>query len=94
MGPAKREFERIESLYSIAQVVLVRAKAIEECEYHDGTFIDHDNDDALKTAYAMGTNMVKRGEVDGTREEFREAIASAYADAGLECPSCAEHRDE
>jgi len=85
---------RLEDLEAQAMNVLVKAGAVEECEHHDGTFIDRGDPDAVSKAYAIGTNMVKAGEVDGTREEFMAAIKSALENAGDECPSCAKNRDD
>ena len=94
MGQAKKEMMRLEDLESQAMLVLSKAGAVEECEIHDGVFIDREDPDAVKSAYAIGTNMVKSGQVDGTREEFMAAIKSAYENAADECYICAKYREE
>lgn len=94
MGQAKKEMMRLEGLEAQAMGVLVRVRAVSECEVHDGIFIDNEDPDAVKTAYAIGTNMAKAGDVDGTRDEFMDAIKSALGNAGDECPICAKYRDE
>jgi hypothetical protein len=94
MGQAKKEMMRLEDLQDVAMGVACKAKAVKECEWHEGIFIDLGDPDAGKLAYAIGTKMFKDGEVDGTREEFMAAIKSALETAGDECPICAKHRDE
>lgn len=88
MGQAKAEMMRREDLRNVADDVALRAKAIHECERHSGTYLTNSDPDAERLAYAMGTNMVKNGEVDGSREEFMDAIKEAISEAGWECPSC------
>jgi hypothetical protein len=92
MGQAKNEMMRRQDLEAQGMSALVKAGAVEECEFHEGIFIDQGDPDAVKRAYAIGTNMVKAEEVDGTREEFMAAITSALQNAGDECPNCAKLR--
>lgn len=70
---------------------LLKAGVVEECPVHNGIYIDQLDDDDMKKAYAIGTNMVKNGEVDGTREEFMKAIQDARGNAGMECGICAKN---
>ena len=88
MGMAKNEMMRLEDLRSLAELPLQKAGAIKPCDLHDDVLIDQDDPEAVSRAYAIGTNMVKAGEVDGTREEFMDAIQSALENAFDECPSC------
>jgi len=88
MGLAKAEMMRHEDLVHVAGDVLVRAGAAERCEVHDEVLITQCDPDAERLAYAIGTNMVKSGEVDATREEFIAAIKSATNDLCDECPVC------
>lgn len=89
MSGIKREIEKIDDLHSQAVDVALRAGAISECELHSGELIYEDDEDAEKQAYAIGTNMWKNGEVDGTREEFMDAIKSAFENASHDgCMSC------
>lgn len=90
MGRQKEELARLEGLYAHAQEIAVQAGAIEECEYHPGTFITRDDTDAEKKAYAIATNKIKNGEISCKREELLDAIKSAIGDAGEECYSCAK----
>ncbi|TPL79100.1 hypothetical protein FJ941_20920 [Mesorhizobium sp. B2-3-13] len=94
MGQAKKEMMRLQDLESQAMGPLLKAGAVEECPVHDGIYIDQFDDDAMKKAYAIGTNMVKNGEVDGTREEFMKAIQSAMGNAGDECGICAKNAED
>jgi len=88
MSRAKEELVGQDSLYLTAQGIAVEAKAIEECEYHSGTYLSCDDQDAEKMAYAIGTNKTKRGELNFKREELMDAIKTAISDAGEECYSC------
>lgn len=94
MGQAKRELERREALEQRAIEAALEAKAIRECEGHSGVYIDRYDEDARKAAYAIGTNMFKRDEIDGTREEFMDAIKAAIEGASDKCYACAKHASE
>ncbi len=94
MSRAKREMERLEGLTDAATSIALKTGAIAECEFHDGIYIDQEDDEAVSHAYALATNKVKAGEVDGTREEMMEAVKEAIGSAGDGCYLCAKHRDE
>ena len=94
MGGAKREWERRQALEAQATIPLRKTGAIRPCYIHDDILINCEDADAERMAYAIGTNMVKAGEVEGDREEFMAAIKSALQDAADECPICAKYRDE
>jgi hypothetical protein len=74
--------------------VLLKAGAVSECDYHDGTFIDNGDPVALEKARALGAKMVKSGEVNATLAAFTTATNNALATAEEVCPSCASHADE
>lgn len=90
MSQVKREMERIESLEQQAIAVAKEANAIKECGFpgHSDCFLSQWDDDANRHAYAIGTNRWKAGEVDGTREEFMDAIKEAIDTASDDCPEC------
>jgi hypothetical protein len=92
MGQAKNEMMRLDDLRSVARDLLVEAGAASECPH--GEVLLTGDDDAEKRAYAIGTNMFKAGKIEGTREEFMEAIQGAIEDASGECPSCRKIGDE
>jgi hypothetical protein len=97
MGHPKNEMMHRQGLENIAMGVLARAKAVKECEIHEGSgiYIDRKDPDAINMAYGIGTKMVKEGQVDGTREEFMRAIKTALEENTVdECPICAKLRDE
>ena len=94
MGRLIEEIARLDSLYTYAQEIAVQAGAIEECEYHPGTFIIRDDTEAEKKAYAIATNKIKSGAISCTREELMDAIKTAMSDAGPECYSCAKWERE
>ncbi len=94
MSLAKRELERLEGLRSDGKMALVKAGALKECDYHEDILIDQGDSDAVNKAYAIGTNMEKAGEVDGTREEFMAAIKHEIENSYIDCPYCAKAFDE
>lgn len=94
MGRAKAEMMRQESLEGVATGVALRAGALRTCPLHDEVVLTADDPDADRKTYALGTIMVKNGEVDGTREEFMAAVKSAIENASDECWICAKRRDE
>lgn len=94
MGQAKHEMMRMDTLVGQATGVLLKTGALKACELHEDIVIDQYDDDAVKRAYAIGTNMVKAGEVDGTREEFMDAIKTALEQGYDECPDCTKHMED
>jgi hypothetical protein len=85
--------ERLEDLDRIAMRLLVEAGAVTECDDHDGVFIDSLDEEAVKEATRIGSNMVEQGKVNATHAEFQDAIKNAIESAGLECYACAKNRD-
>lgn len=94
MSGVKREWERQQDLEAQAIIPLLKSGAVKACDFHDDIMINQEDPEKEKMAYAIGTNMFKAGEVDGTREEFMDAIKSAIENAADECYCCAKHRDE
>ena len=64
MGGAKRELERQQDLEAQATGPLLKAGAIRACDIHSDILINLEDLDAERRAYAIGTNMVKSGEVE------------------------------
>lgn len=91
MGMAKREMERHDDLVAQAIGVALQAKAIKECPIHDEVYLDAEDPEANRHAYAIGTNMVKAGKIEATREEFMDAIKEAIDGSGMECGWCAKN---
>ena len=89
MSFAKRELERLEGLRTDGRRPLSKlgrlrhATALKAFSYRDDS-------DAVKRAYAIGTNMMKAGEVDSTREELMDAIKDAIENSYNDCPYCAK----
>jgi hypothetical protein len=84
---------RPEGLQAEAMDVLAKAGAVKECEYHHGMYINQEDPDAEKLAYVIGTNMVKAREIDGSREEFLDAIKRALTiNAVGKCPICEKQK--
>ena len=90
----KEDYEEKEHLYDIATGIAVKARAIEECEHHPDTYIDLDDDEAKSRAYAIGSNMIKRGDINVERKQLMDAIKRVIDDAGPECYSCKKWEEE
>ena len=92
MGGTKRMLEAQEDMRSQAYMLLIKEGAIKECAYHSHVYMSMCDDEAVKQAYAIGTNMWKNGEVEGDREDFMGAIKSVMDDSAFDCSACENHR--
>jgi len=90
MSQVKRGMERIGGLHFQAVEVALQAKALKECSFpgHSDLVLDQGDDEATRLAYAIGANRWERGEIDGGREEFLDAIKHAIKGAPYDCPRC------
>lgn len=88
MGYLKQEELRRQSYVALAEDVARRAGALRPCPLHEHISLGGSDPDGDRRAYAMGTNMIKRGEVDASREEFLPAIKAAIDDGFPRCPVC------
>ena len=90
MGRAKKNSEHNETQRYIAKSIACEAGCIEECKYHEGTFVDLLSDPA--DAFRLGNSKFTRGELDRvfrTRKEMTDEIKAAIKDAADECYACA-----
>lgn len=87
MGQAKREMERGEDMLRQAEDIAVQAGVLKRCDRHEEILLTNDVGN-MSLAYALGTNYFKRGEVDGDRSEFMEAIKEASESGSGICPYC------
>jgi small-conductance mechanosensitive channel len=94
LGTAKEAMLVREGLVNVAQKVLIKAEVGTECPVHDGIFVTNYNDEGEKLAYAIGTKMVRDGEVSATRKEFMDAIKQAIDEMGMECGICASNASQ
>jgi hypothetical protein len=90
MSQAKRMIDERDYLRSVAGDLLVRVGAGKRCDIHEDIIETQFDSEAESRAYAVGTNMVKAGEVDCDRESFMDAIKDAIDNMSDGCPSC-EH---
>ena len=81
-------------LYASAIDVAIQAGAIKECEYHSGTYLDCEDEEANSNAYAIGTNLIKNNQVDYDRKDFMDAIKGAIDEGGMQCYSCEKLENE
>lgn len=88
MSGVTREAERKDHLRMRAEDAAKQAGAMKECPH--GTLL-HGDPGARGAAYAIGTNMLKAGGIDGTRDEFMDAIKDAIESVGDECSQCAKN---
>ena len=92
MGITKRLMERQQELYDLGRDLCIEVGALEECEYHSGTYYDGGGE--VEEAYKLGNSRVTKGEIElGDNENRRtitDAIEHAYHDNyGMnECASC------
>lgn len=92
MGVAKRYMERQQDLYDLGRDLCIEVGALEECEYHPGTYYDGDGD--VEDAYKLANARITKGEIQMASEEdrrtFTDAIKGAYEDNyGVDsCMSC------
>ena len=90
MSQVKRDVERSEGLQYQAIEVALEAKALKECSFpgHSDWVLDQGDDEANRLALAIGTTRWNKGEIDGEREEFLNAIRHVIKGAPYECPRC------
>lgn len=94
MGATKRMLEAQNDAEALATHIALQAKAVNACPVHDDVVIGAFDDDASKLAYALGTNLWKKGEVPVSREEFMDAIKQVIDQADDECARCADFMAE
>jgi len=88
MSGIKRHMEDIEAAYQGGLALCIEAGAIEECEYHPGTYFE--GGEPVEAAYKLAARKVKAGEIGGKQIEVTDAVKSAYEDnSGIDyCSSC------
>ena len=90
MGRAKQILEHKQNQRDIANSIACEAGCVEECKYHEGTFVDRLSDPA--DAFRLGNSKFTRGELDRvfrTRKEMTDEIKAAIEDAADKCYACA-----
>jgi hypothetical protein len=82
--------DRQQGIYIEAQDILKEAKAIKECNAHSEILYDNGNSEAVKLAYAIGTNKFKNGELSVFKslEELCATIKEVYDEINQKCPRC------
>lgn len=91
MGSAKHELERLEEARAWATRELLKRELIEECEIHEGTYIDllgGEEPEDLATQINALPDCIK------DRDELVKALRGALDDAGMECGSCAKNAED
>jgi hypothetical protein len=85
-----RDSGRTESLQCQAVEVALQASALKGCSFpgHSGWVMDQRDEEAIRRAYAIGTDRWNNGEVAGDRDEFLAAIRYAIKGAPYDCPRC------
>jgi hypothetical protein len=81
MGQAKREFERWEDLKLDVAQIAVGTGALQYDDELD-EFVRIEDSGAERHAYARATNWQKRGRLNGSLQEIREAIKETLDEAG------------
>lgn len=96
MGFAKREMERAEGLESVATAIAIEMGALSRCEFHD-ELVDElagMNEEVEEEAVSRLTNGAEEMSDFRSPGEVRDAVRGAFENAGMECGSCAKHRDD
>jgi hypothetical protein len=88
VGRAKAAKEKLDGLVDQARDVAIEFDAIEECEYHPGTFISLLDPSAEEAAHAKFREMAEGGELECSVEDARKAMDTAITETGTECGSC------
>lgn len=82
MGSAKRMMEEQEARYQMGLELCVEAGAIEECEFHEGTYFQGHED--VEAAYRLANAQISAGKLGEAtaqhRREVTDAIKKAYDD--------------
>lgn len=94
MGHAKNEQMEHEEKIQRAIGLCAEFGAIEECDVHEGTYIDsmEYSDPEELTARILEDNPDALGHFEN-QNEMVECVRNAIAFAGKECGSCANNRD-
>jgi len=94
MGVTKRMLEQREELEQLALTILCEAGALEECDYHSGTYFDGGDD--VEEAYKLANARISANEIDlpddVSRRDFTDIIKGVYEfNSGPDsCPRCTE----
>jgi hypothetical protein len=88
MGFAKREMEDRQAAYDEGLALCIEAGAISECEYHEGTYFQ--GQEEVVVAYRLAARRVAAGEIAGPQGEVTDAVKAAYDDnSGVDsCMQC------
>lgn len=94
MGFAKRELERRGTHRDIGVEIALRTKAIVECEYHEGSYMDNFDSETEAAAYRLANDLYRKRDplVSSfrTRREMIDAVKAAVEESGEECGWCAK----
>jgi hypothetical protein len=88
MGRQKAELERREALYDQVTQILISAEAISPCDECEDENLSNEDEDALKKAYAIGTNMLKSGSIVLDRASLMNMIHNQFWETPSRCPTC------
>lgn len=82
MGYGKRGMERDQELYNLGLDLCVEVGALKQCDVHEGTY--YDGDEEVTEAYKLANKRITDGEIEleagETRETVTDAIKGAYDD--------------
>lgn len=89
MGLAKRELERQEAIRGVAMDIALQGRAIVECEYHEGVYMDnYEHEDAYRLANSLFTRGDPLVSDFPTRRTLTDAVKAAIDESGFECGLC------
>lgn len=98
MGFAKREMEEREHNRSLALQIALDARALRECDHHDGVYYDGSED--VEAARCLADSRIKSGELELPRgmspEDFTDLIKEVYEEnsASSSCWICEKNFED
>jgi hypothetical protein len=79
MGGAKRTMEEQEARYQIGLGLCIEAGAIEECEFHEGTYFQ--GHEEVEAAYRLANTKISSGQLGQPSAEYRREVTDAIKEA-------------
>jgi hypothetical protein len=90
MSAKKKPVVEGEELSAIAREILIHTGVATYCMDHN--YLKWENDrDAEQFSYALGANMVRRGQIRCDPAALMRAITEEIRDLAENCPDCLEH---
>jgi len=76
----------MDDCYEWAESAATEAEAVYRCPNHDDIVLTHADDEADRRAFAIATNLLKRGKIKCDRRQLLDAVQDVLGSAAFECP--------